>query len=51
MEGQDASTFDRVKRRRFYGPLDLHPAVTINRKVYWSQLIVTVITPLMDGPD
>ena len=37
--------------RRFDCPSDLHRAVTISRKVHRSRLIVTVITPLMDGRD
>ena len=32
-------------------PSDLHRAVTINRKVHRSRLIVTVITPLIEGED
>ena len=32
-------------------PSDLHRAVTINRKVHQSRLIVIVIIPLMEGQD
>ena len=43
----------RVKEelRRLYCASDHHRAVTINRKVHRSRLIVTVITPLMEGRD
>ena len=34
---------------RMYCPSNLHRVVTINRKVHRSRLIVTVITPLMEG--
>ena len=37
--------------RRLDRPSDLHRSVTINRKVHGSRLIVTVITPLMEGRD
>ena len=43
----------RMKKevRRLDRPSNLHRAVTINHKVHRSRLIMTVITPSIDGPD
>ena len=43
----------RMKKEvcRLDRPSDLHRAVTINRKVHRSRLIMTDITPLIDGPN
>ena len=37
--------------RRLIYPLDLNPTMLINRRVYRSRRISTVITPKMDGCD
>ena len=51
MERQDLPHLLNEDMRLLDRRSDLHRAVTINRKVHRSRLIVTVIIPLMESQD